>query len=186
MKQLQTQLADRILRYDGVSIVEPDQLVRLLLLGVTPSQVRLVKHDADTEYFNRLADPGDALQLVADEPVRLSMAWQLPNEYLELDLTAYVSERFSERFSELGATYNQQQYEQSLDRIANELEQIKLRGMDEFFKTIIYILDQFKKHGVIWGVGRGSSCACYILFILGLHSVDCIKLDVPMEEFFHD
>ncbi len=166
--------------------MQPDQLVRLLLLGVRPSQVRLTEHSPDTEHFNQLADQGDALQLVADEPVRLPMTWQLPAEYMELDLTEYVSAKYAERAPELHATYTPQQYDQALDRIVKELEQVKLRGMDEFFKTIIYILDEFKKHGVIWGVGRGSSCACYILFLLGLHSVDCIKLDVPMEEFFHD
>ena len=58
--------------------------------------------------------------------------------------------------------------------------------MTEFVKTVIFIVDTFKEAGIVWGVGRGSSCASYILFLLGLHLVDPIKFDISMDEFFHD
>ena len=52
------------------------------------------------------------------------------------------------------------------------------------FKTLLYIIDTFKSQNVFWGVGRGSSCASYILYLIDLHLVDSVLYDIPMEEFF--
>jgi DNA polymerase III alpha subunit len=33
-------------------------------------------------------------------------------------------------------------------------------------------------------VGRGSSVASYVLFLIGVHKIDPIKYELPIEEFF--
>ncbi len=36
---------------------------------------------------------------------------------------------------------------------------------------------------VIWGVGRGSSVASYVLYLIGIHKVDSMYYDLPINEF---
>jgi DNA polymerase-3 subunit alpha len=71
-----------------------------------------------------------------------------------------------------------------IDRIVNEFEMFKSRGLLDVLKTVIYIVDTFEKNDIVWGTGRGSSCASYILYILGLHEVDSVKYDLDIHEFF--
>lgn len=182
MKQLSVELNDRTLRFDGVSIIQPERVVDALLRGVPASKIRLTSHTADTELFN----DNSAVQLFLDEPepIKLDFGWQLPEPHLNMDLEATVIGRAVERLKELD--YPEELHLAACQRVQDELDEIKRRGMVEFVKTIIYILDVFRQEGVVWGVGRGSSCASYVLFILGLHSVDCMVYNVPMSEFFHD
>jgi len=36
---------------------------------------------------------------------------------------------------------------------------------------------------VIWGVGRGSSVASYVLYLLGVHRIDSMFYDLDVAEF---
>lgn len=182
MKQLSVKLNDRVLRFDGVSIIHPDQLAAALLTGVQPHQLRLTETNEDVELFND--NSAEHLSTNVDEPVKLDFSWQLPEPHLSMDLRATIVARAVDRLLQLN--YPEDVHLKACQRIQDEFEEIERRGMVEFVKTIIYILDTFREKGVVWGVGRGSSCASYVLFILGLHSVDCVKYDVPLTEFFHD
>lgn len=184
MKRLETDLNDRTLRFDGVSIVDPLNIASALTRGILPSELRVRGTSEDVEVFNLQVAETDHLRPEIKEPINIDMAWRLPLEYQDLDLFEYVSEALIKRLDHLG--YNEGQRDQAVERVVAELDEIKLRGMSEFTKTIIYVLDTFRKKNIVWGVGRGSSCASYVLFILGLHVVDSIKFDVPMTEFFHD
>jgi hypothetical protein len=183
MRSLQSELTNRKLRFDGVSEVEPDQLGRFLLLGVPPSKLRVLQETPDVVTFNAQVPAEDQIQVGGQEPIALDMGWELPEKYQTLDLEEYIASQFEERCP---TDYTPEQVEEAIDRIAFELDQVNQRGMVEFMRTIIYILDQLRANDVVWGVGRGSSCACYLLFIIGLHVVDCVKMNVSAEEFFHE
>src|SRR5262249_22609911 len=114
----------------------------------------------------------------------IDLSWQLPERYQRLDLTAYVVEQFERRQAELA--YSPVLHEQALVRLAAGLEGIEGGGLGAPMRTLVYVVDELRAHNVTWGVGRGSSCASYVLFLIGLHVVDCVALDVPAEEFFHD
>lgn len=182
-KFLKSKLNDRILRYDGVSEIEVNQIARFLLLGVPPSKIRVNAHPDELASFNMQVPVEDYIDTVYDEPVFLQMDWQIPEPYYSLDLAEYIAKTFSQRVNLLQYTIAEQ--EQAVLRIEAELVEIKTRGMTEFFRTVIYILAKLRNNTGVWGVGRGSSCASYFLFLIGLHVVDCVKLQVPMEEFFH-
>lgn len=183
MKPLKNELTDRNLRFDGVSEIEPDQLARFLLLGIPPSKLRINGTNDDIIEFNTQVSANDQLLPISDESIDLDMEWQLPEEYKQLDLQEHMAEKFEQNCP---VNYTPEQVELALDRIVDELHEIKSRGMVEFMQTIIFVIDQLRKHNVVWGVGRGSSCASYLLFLVGLHVVDCIVLEVSSEEFFHD
>jgi DNA polymerase III alpha subunit len=183
MKTLETQLKDRTLRFDGVSIVSPNLLADLLTRGIHPSLLRVSSTSSEVEAFNLQVADSEKINESKLEPLKFNLEWRLPEYYKVLPLNEYVIDIFSSRINHLD--YSNQMKELAFSRIADELEEIQIRGMTEFFKSIIYVLDSFKEKNIVWGVGRGSSCASYILFILGLHVVDCVKYDVPMDEFFH-
>lgn len=148
--------------------------------------IRVRETTAEIESFNAQVTEAEQIRLEAPEPVSLDMSWRLPEEYRTLNLENRIVGEFMKRQDELLRKYGVEKYDDAVMRIAAEFEQIQKRGMTEFMRTIIYVLDTFRKEGIIWGVGRGSSCACYILFVLGLHSVDCVQHEIPLEEFFHD
>ena len=47
-----------------------------------------------------------------------------------------------------------------------------------------YIVDTLRENKVLWGVGRGSSVSSYVLFLIGIHKIDSVKYNLPIEEFF--
>lgn len=183
MKTLETPLLDRTLRFDGVSIIDPGLLAEYFTRGIRPSDIRVTEVTPEVELFNQQVSDVEKLLVAKTEPLKLNLEWKLPASFKNLDINEYVIDVFSTKIHQLG--YSNQLKELAFSRIADELETIKNRGMTEFFKAIIFVLDSFRKNNIVWGVGRGSSCASYILFILGLHVVDCVKFDIPMDEFFH-
>ena len=46
-----------------------------------------------------------------------------------------------------------------------------------------YFDDTLREHNMIWGVGRGSSVASYVLFLLGVHRVDALEFELDIKEF---
>ena len=184
MRRLETDLNDRVLRFDGVSIMDPDLVPAALARGVSPSAIRVTRTTEDVELFNQHVVESDKLREPSVEPVNIPMHWNLPEPHFSMNLRETIVARAVDRLKTLN--YAPDVEEKAIQRIQAELDEIERRGMTQFMKTIIYVLDTFRRQDIVWGVGRGSSCACYILFILGLHVVDCVVLDVPMEEFFHD
>ena len=182
-RQLKSELEGRDLRYDGVIEVEASHVARFLLLGVPSSMLRVKGCGPDIESFNVQVPDTDQIKPVGPEPIQLNMEWQVPEPYLSLDLEEYIWECMRVHMPQ---DYTLAQQEQAIKRIEDELKEVETRGMTQFFRTIVYILARMHNEKVVWGVGRGSSCASYLLFLMGLHVVDCVKFQVPMEEFFHE
>lgn len=184
MKELFTELNDRVLRFDGVSIVEKDQLETLILQGVLPNKIRVLAADGEVEQFNTLVNKDNRIEEFSDESVSFEFSWLLPQKYLELDVEQHLIGVFGERLNALN--YNNAQTEQAIQRISHELIEFNKRGLYDLLRTIIYVMDVLTEANQVWGVGRGSSCASYILFLLNLHLVDPIVYDISLSEFLHD
>lgn len=176
MQQIISNLNDRLLRADGVIAVNPDKVEELFIRGVPISQIRLITSDSETDKFNILSD--EKLEMFSDESIELSFDWNIPPEFKNLDLELYIDTIIK--------TLPESQAEIGEIRIRNEFQEFKRRNLLSFLKTIIFIISEFKSKGVVWGVGRGSSCASYLLFKIGLHSVDSLKYNISYSEFFHD
>ena len=50
-------------------------------------------------------------------------------------------------------------------------------------RILIYIIETMRKHKLVWGVGRGSSVASYVLYLLGVHKVNSLKHNLDIKEF---
>ena len=68
-------------------------------------------------------------------------------------------------------------------RCAEELAEFEGRGMKPLLQYMIYLVDFMRENDIVWGVGRGSSVASYVLYLIGVHKVDSIQFDLDWREF---
>ena len=99
----------------------------------------------------------------------LQKNWRMPLEYRELDIAEYV----------LGLC----QQEHELQRVGQELLLYQERNLFDLLRYLKYLVDTLRKNNVVWGVGRGSSVASYVLFLLGVHKIDSLYYNLDIDEF---
>ena len=68
-------------------------------------------------------------------------------------------------------------------RAFEELEEFKKRGMLDLLRYMIYLVDFMRKNNIVWGVGRGSSVASYVLYLIGVHKINSIQFELDWHEF---
>jgi len=95
--------------------------------------------------------------------------WHMPDEYQQLDIAELV----------IGMCDT----EAKLQRVAHELLLYQERGLFDLLRYLKYLVDVMRDNHVIWGVGRGSSVASYVLYLLGVHRIDSLHYDLNAEEF---
>ena len=99
----------------------------------------------------------------------LQKNWRMPQEYQELDIAEYALSLCKE--------------EQELQRVGQELLLYQERNLFDLLRYLKYLVDTLRKNNVVWGVGRGSSVASYVLFLLGVHKIDSLYYNLDVEEF---
>ena len=95
--------------------------------------------------------------------------WRMPLEYKELDIAEYVLNLCRE--------------EHELQRVGQELLLYQERNLFDLLRYLKYLVDTLRKNNVVWGVGRGSSVASYVLFLLGVHKIDSLYYNLDVDEF---
>ena len=177
--EFKTDLGEYILWYDGFVEIDPSRLEDLFLKGVDPRRIAVSEINQDVQKYNKLAK--NKIQLKNEIDVDLiNFNWNIPREYLEIDVKKYILALTVSKLT----WYSGQDLKIRYDRITQELKEYTDRNLLDVLRVLIYVVDMFKKNKVVWGVGRGSSCASYILFLLEVHSVDSVKYEIPLEEFF--
>jgi len=165
----------RILRPDGISIVNQESLVNFILAGISPKQLAVTEITPEVQQFNRRTP--DKIIQAGELEDNFDISFSIPPEYAQIDLCKYFSDLMESNQAWLTDPY--------INRAEAELEFIICNSVEDYFKTIIYVIDSLKAGNIIFGIGRGSSCASFLLFMIGLHTVDPILYDIPMDEFFH-
>ena len=74
--------------------------------------------------------------------------------------------------------------EEQTARVNQELELFIKHDMYDLLHVMKYVVDTLRENNIVWGVGRGSSVASYVLHLIGVHKIDSIKYNLPIEEFF--
>ena len=95
--------------------------------------------------------------------------WLIPQKYKSIDIEQYLIEQCPK---------------ENYDRLIYELELYRKNNMIPVLQTMKYIVDTLRNNNIVWGVGRGSSVASYVLFLIGVHRIDSVKYDIPISEFF--
>lgn len=95
--------------------------------------------------------------------------WFMPDEYQQLDIAQHV----------LSLCDTPEQ----LQRAGEELLMFQERELFDLLRYLKYLVDVMRQNNVIWGVGRGSSVASYVLYLLGVHRIDSMFYDLDPAEF---
>ena len=96
-------------------------------------------------------------------------SWHMPEEYKNLDIAEYI----------LGLCDS----EAKLQRCGQELLLFQERNLFDLLRYLKYLVDTLTANRMIWGVGRGSSVASYVLYLLGVHRIDSMFYDLDPTEF---
>jgi DNA polymerase III alpha subunit len=73
--------------------------------------------------------------------------------------------------------------QEQTDRVSQELELFIQHGMMDLLYYLKYLVDTMRNKDIVWGVGRGSSVASYVLYLIGIHRIDSIKYNLDIKEF---
>jgi len=96
-------------------------------------------------------------------------SWHMPEEYRHMDIAEYILSLCDS--------------EAKLQRCGEELLLFQERNLFDLLRYLKYLVDTLQANRMIWGVGRGSSVASYVLYLLGVHRIDSMFYDLDPQEF---
>lgn len=174
----------------GRGMVEEAELIEQLYKDPEFDLTRAVLETTARERYNQsiaalhLKDPAlrglEVLPLewtVEDFDQHNQSKWHMPERYQKLDVWEHLAVRMSElsQRGEFGSEH--------LDRVLEEMGMFEDRGLIPLLRYLIYFVDTMRDKGVLWGVGRGSSVASYVLYLIGVHRIDSFKYNLSIQEF---
>jgi hypothetical protein len=95
--------------------------------------------------------------------------WHMPDKYKSLNIADWLLVRCTT--------------EEELQRVGQELLLYHERNLFDLLRFMVYLVDTLRKNNIVWGVGRGSSVASYILYLIGVHKINSIYYDLDIGEF---
>ena len=95
--------------------------------------------------------------------------WLMPEKYKTMDIAKFV--------------LDQCKNEEELQRAGTELLLFQQREMFMLLRYLKYLVDTMRENNIVWGVGRGSSVASFVLFLIGVHKINSLYYDLSITEF---
>lgn len=95
--------------------------------------------------------------------------WYMPDEYKNLDIAKFVLDQCKNDIE--------------LQRAGSELLLFQERNLFPLLQYLKYLVDTMRKNNIVWGVGRGSSVASFVLYLIGIHKINSIYFDLSIDEF---
>lgn len=95
--------------------------------------------------------------------------WHMPISYKEMDIAKFILEQCAT--------------DAELQRAGEELLLFQERDMFDLLKYMKYMVDIMREHNIVWGVGRGSSVASFVLYLIGIHKINSLYYDLSIDEF---
>lgn len=165
----------------GELVFNEDDLFNIIMQGQQVTTLTDVYVDTNIDLekiINLLEDSGtintwtgfDAGDVTVEEyDSTKQQQWFMPASYMTLDIAEHV----------LGLCKT----EQELQRCGQELLMFQERNLFNLLRYLKYLVDTMQENRLIWGVGRGSSVASYVLYKLGVHRIDSMFYDLDPSEF---
>lgn len=95
--------------------------------------------------------------------------WFMPKEYQEFDIETWVMEQCDTDIK--------------INRVQTEFILFHQLNIMDLLRYLKYLVDTMRANNILWGVGRGSSVASYVLYIIGIHKIDSIRYGLDIKEF---
>ena len=162
-------------RYGRIAL-EQDDIIDVMMTDPDVTIKRALVKDCDLTHVQELLDEVYDFQQYSNLDIPVSefdaqnqVNWHMPDEYKDLDIAKWLIE--------------QCKTQPELQRVGEELLLFQERDLFDLLKYLKYLVDTMRQHQVIWGVGRGSSVASYVLYLLGIHKIDSIQYRLDWQEF---
>ena len=152
----------------GNMYVEEDDIIELMLSNkqakILPLNVQSFKLFETTCKTHGIKSPFE-LDTSTDD-----ITWNMPPEYQELDIKTYIAKNHSLTLPQW-------------NRVVLELTEFEQRGLTNLLRFLVYFIDTVRANNIVYGVGRGSSIASYVLYLLKVHRIDSFKYNLDIKEF---
>jgi DNA polymerase III alpha subunit len=110
------------------------------------------------------------IDIPVDEFHRLQQEhWHMPDDYLDMDIAKWLLDECKSQAE--------------LQRVGEELLLFQERDLFNLLKYLKYMVDTFRKKNIVWGLGRGSSVASFVLYLIGVHKINSLYYDLNIDEF---
>lgn len=173
-----TQLADRVLWYDGDNEMDIDQVTEMLLSGQpVPKGTCVEEVTSDIKQFNSFVSSDQQIKTKSECRLPFNLEWQLPTEYSTLNIEKYIADKLT------ALELSPNEIAVRVDRICDELSLYEQHDLEPFLKCLVYVINTLLSRNIPWGVGRGSSVSSYILYLIGVHDVDSVKYELDITDF---
>lgn len=98
--------------------------------------------------------------------------WFIPEQYKNFDIESWL--------------YNKCQNTIQIERVRHELSLYKKHKVFDVLIYLKYLIDTIIENNITLGVGRGSSVASYVLYLMDVHKIDSIKYELDITEFLKE
>jgi hypothetical protein len=165
----------------GQIILGEQDLVDLVMRGheIWKMPRVLVDNDVDLErVILTVEEPGTMVQWTFSDDSDIAVPdwhharqqqWMMPDCYRNMDIASFVLDLCGS--------------DAELQRCGQELLMYQERGLMDLLRYLKYLVDVMRDNHVIWGVGRGSSVASFVLYKLGVHRINSLYYELDPAEF---
>ena len=95
--------------------------------------------------------------------------WFMPEEYRNMDIYSYVEQKCETH--------------EEMQRVDQEFLAYEDKELYNLLRYMVYLVDFMRENNIVWGVGRGSSVASYVLYLIGVHRINSIQYGLDWREF---
>lgn len=169
-------LGNRVIDKQGNIVYFDDALIEMMYENIIPKDILFPENNKDVEKFNQFSYKNfdDVYYKIPNKIKSLEErkeTWFYPEKYNQIDLDEY----FNNLVQNCSQPYK--------DRVKLELQLYKEKGMEKFLRFCIYFSDMIREKDFAVGVGRGSSSASLLLYLLQIHLIDPIEYGLDIKEF---
>ena len=162
----------------GEIIYDESDLVNMIMSGATieglkgmlvEPGVNLETASAYLEQIPELVEYAFTDMTVKEFDRMKQNSWHMPDQYRHMDIAEHILSLCDS--------------DAKLQRCGKELLLFQERNLFNLLRYLKYLVDTLQANRMIWGVGRGSSVASYVLYLLGVHRIDSMFYDLDPTEF---
>lgn len=157
----------RVLLRDGTSVVSSLGFAERILAGKSVEGLR-VAEDRHSRIYDAINNTNTSIEL---DDVHPTPDNQHTDEEIETLVNLILE---SDRY--------EPDNEDHLERIALELDFFIRTYNIKFILRVHDVIKRFEDENVLWGVGRGSSCASLVAYVLHINDINPLIFNIPFKE----
>lgn len=167
----------------GRVVLSSDEMITLLYEGRELTDDILAEASDEITRYNELCRLNDKLghliPIAAPKSIspeedheQRQTRWFMSDKYLDLDVWAELQGRCTDGAQRLRLEMERAEYER--------------RGLVPLLRLMMFLVDEFRRRKVVWGVGRGSSVASFTLYLIGIIKINPMLYGLEISDFLKD